>query len=299
MNPRLIILIVIGIINLIVAVICFILKLRRKDNAAITTFIVMALCPVLGPLFYLLAFVFRVLFFREPVDLEGVVFSKDKYKGVFRSQEERESNLISVEEAIEITNNKDLRRLMMNVVQGDIKNSLQSILLALNSEDTETAHYAASVLQDALNEFRMTVEKYRKQLRENDGKDFSFAAEAVEYMNGYLEQKIFPEVELKSFVYIMETFGQTVYDRDPYMLENSMYEAICMRLLDIKDYDNCELWCTRGKEHYPNLLSSYTCQLKLYFNMHDSEKFFKVVDEVKNSPVVLDRETLELIRVFC
>jgi len=298
-NPRLIILIVIGIVNLIVAVICFLLKLRRKDNASITTLIVMILCPVLGPLFYLLSFVFRVLFFREPVDLEGVVFSKDKYKGVFRSQEERESNIISVEEAIEITNNKDLRRLMMNVVQGDIKNSLQAILLALNSEDTETAHYAASVLQDALNEFRMTVENYRKKLRENDGKDLSFAPEAIEYMNGFLEQKIFPEVELKNFVYIMETFGQIAYEKDPYMLEDSMYEAICMRMLDIRDYDNCELWCTRSKKQYPDMLSTYTCQLKLYFNKRDRENFFRVVEEVKNSPVVLDRETLELIRVFC
>ena len=323
MNHRLIILIIIGIVNLIVAIVCYLIKLRRKDNSAITSFIVMVICPVLGPLFYLLAYFFRVMFFRDPVDLEGVVFSKDKYRGVFRSQEERESNLISIEEAIEITNNKDLRRLMMNVVQGDIKNSLQSIILALNSEDTETAHYAASVLQDAFNEFRMKVEGYRKQLREirpeedenqsdgdnvvgfgaqnanNSAEDLEFATEAILYMNGFLEQKVFPDVEQKSFVYIMETFGQTVYEADPYMLDGSMYEAICMRLLDIRDYDKCELWCTRGKEQYPGLLSSFTCQLKLYFNRQDREKFFEVVDEIKHSPVVLDRETLELIKVFC
>ena len=68
-------------------------------------------------------------------------------KNNVRAEEERESNLVSLEEAIEITNDTELRSLMMNVVRGDIQQFLSSISLALNSEDTETAHYAASVLQ--------------------------------------------------------------------------------------------------------------------------------------------------------
>ena len=68
--------------------------------------------------------------------------------------------MIPLEEAIAITEKQDLRSLMMNVVSSDIKNSLASITLALNSEDTETAHYAASVLQDALNDFRKCSRRF-------------------------------------------------------------------------------------------------------------------------------------------
>lgn len=48
---------------------------------------------------------------------------------------------------------------MLNVIRGDYQNSLSSINLALNSEDSETAHYAASILQDVLNNFRSQVQE--------------------------------------------------------------------------------------------------------------------------------------------
>ena len=48
---------------------------------------------------------------------------------------------------------------MLNVIRGDYRNSLAAINLALNSEDSETAHYAASVLQDVLMIFEV---KYRQ-----------------------------------------------------------------------------------------------------------------------------------------
>ena len=48
---------------------------------------------------------------------------------------------------------------MLNVIRGDLQDSLESIALALNSSDSETSHYAASVLRDELNDFRVNVQK--------------------------------------------------------------------------------------------------------------------------------------------
>ena len=49
---------------------------------------------------------------------------------------------------------------------------------------------------------------------------------------------------------------------------------------------------------YPNTLATYSCFLKLYFSNGQREKFFATIDDLKRSSVVIDRETLELIRVF-
>lgn len=43
---------------------------------------------------------------------------------------------------------------------------------------------------------------------------------------------------------------------------------------------------------------TYTCKLKLYFARQDREAFFQTLDTLKKSDVVIDRETLELIRIF-
>ncbi len=47
-----------------------------------------------------------------------------------------------------------------------------------------------------------------------------------------------------------------------------------------------------------NKLSAYTCRLKLYFTQQNKEAFFSTLNDLKRSDVVIDRETLELIRVF-
>lgn len=285
--------------NLIVAGVYLAWNIIHKTNKNyIVGFVVMIVCPLVGPLFYLLAYLFYKLFFQEPVDLEDVIFSKERIKSFVSAEEESERNLVSLEEAIEITNEKELRTLMMNVVRGDVQKFLYSISLALNSQDTETAHYAASMLQDALNDFRTKVEKERMLVLEDSEQSVLYAETLVEYMNQVLEQRAFTDMEQRNFVGIMEEMCDILYQKAPGRLSSMMYEAISLRLLEIEEYDQAEKWCNRAKVFYPNTLASFTTQLKLYFASGKKEQFFETVEELKNSSVVVDNETLELLRVF-
>ena len=285
--------------NLIVAGVYLAWNIIHKTNKNyIVGFVVMIVCPLVGPLFYLLAYLFYKLFFQEPVDLEDVIFSKERIKSFVSAEEESERNLVSLEEAIEITNEKELRTLMMNVVRGDVQKFLYSISLALNSQDTETAHYAASMLQDALNDFRTKVEKERMLVLEDSEQSVLYAETLVEYMNQVLEQRAFTDMEQRNFVGIMEEMCDILYQKAPGRMSSVMYEAISLRLLEIEDYDQAEKWCNRAKVFYPNTLASFTTQLKLYFASGKKEQFFETVEEIKNSSVVVDNETLELLRLF-
>lgn len=277
-------------------------KLRKdggKKSYALRA-IVMLLCPLVGPLFFLLAKVWFALFFSDPVSLEDVIFSKERVKTYMHAEEDRERNMVPLEEAIEITETSELRNLMMNVVRGDIHKSLASISLALNSSDTETAHYAASVLQDALNDFRFNVQKQKEEIvKAEEGVDTSVESEMLlDYMNQVLEQKVFNDMEQHNYVHVMDEVADLYYERDREHMTSNQFEALALRLLEIGDYDNCKKWCERSEYHFPNTLSTYTCQLKLYFNSGQKTKFFEVIGELKKSAVVIDSETLELIRVF-
>ena len=271
---------------------------RRLKKSHIFILIVMLICPVVGIFFFLLAFLWYKLFFSEPVDLGDVIFSKERVKTSVRAEEEQERNMVSLEEAIEVTNESDLRNLMMNIVKGDIRKSLASISLALNSEDTEKAHYAASVLQDALNDFRMTVEKQKKLMEEGGADRAVYADLLLNYMDDVLKQKVFTDMEQISYVAEMDYVGEVLYAEAPEAMSIEQMEALILRLLEIENFPDCEKWCERAKEQYPNTLAGYTCRLKLYFSSGQREKFFETIEELKRSPVVVDRETLELIRVF-
>ena len=51
-------------------------------------------------------------------------------------------------------------------------------------------------------------------------------------------------------------------------------------------------------EHFPDTLCAFTTRLKLYFSCGDREKFLAVMEQLKKTDIIVDKETLELIRVF-
>ena len=289
------------VLNLIAAVLYYVIntvvKLNKEKSVIIKT-VVIAICPVVGLIFVGLSYLLYKVFMSAPVDLEDVIFGKDHPKLEMKAEEDKERNMIPLEEAIAITEKQDLRTRMMSVVSSDIKNSLASITLALNSEDTETAHYAATVLQDALNNFRTTVDKEYKEILEDAPDKYQRCANLIDYMDQVLSQKVFIEMEQRHYVGIMEAVGEILFMGEPDRFTTERFEAVSLRLLGIEDYEKCEKWCERARILCPSALSSYTCQLKLFFSQGRREDFFNCIDELKASPIVIDKETLELIRVF-
>ena len=187
---------------------------------------------------------------------------------------------------------------MMNVIRGDYRKSLASITLALNSEDSETSHYAASILQDVLNDFRSGVQEKYLLCQEENEQQTENCIRLAEYMNPILEQKVLTDLEQQSMTEKMKDVLETAWQLDKGKISSTVYEEICLRLLETKDYAACEVWCDRAMEQYPRVLSSYTCKLKLYFSCGEKEKFFRVMKELRELDITIDNETLELIRTF-
>lgn len=289
-------------VNLLIVIVYLLWNVLRKKESSrgyLIRSVVMLLCPVVGVSFFVLAHVLYLIFFSEPVDLDGVIFSKERVASFVHADEESERNMVPLEEAIAVTDTDDLRILMMNIVRGDIQKSLAAIALALNSEDTETAHYAASVLQDAINDFRTIVQKdYNLIQQSGDADKVVYAGILIDYMDQILVQKVLTDIEQVSYVYLMEEVCEILYITEKERMTSSQYEAISLRLLEIKDFETSKKWCERAEYQYPNTLATYTCQLKLYFNSGQRERFFEVVEDLKKSAIVIDSETLELIRVF-
>lgn len=108
----------------------FFVESKGKQNDMENAAAVMVLCPVIGPLFFACSqLVYRTIF-RQEVDLEDVIFSKERIKTHLKADEERERNMVPIEEALAVSDRKNLRMLMMNVIRGDLKDSLESIMLA-------------------------------------------------------------------------------------------------------------------------------------------------------------------------
>lgn len=272
--------------------------LHDNRRAYVIRFIVMLFCPVTGPLFFLGSHLLFLLFFRREVDLEDVVFSKERIRQHLKADEERERDIVPVEEALAVSDQKYLRGLMLKVLRGDIQESLEAITLALDSEDSETSHYAASVLQDELNEFRTYVQKLYVEMQHEEEDETDCEEMLIGYMDAVLKQKVFTGVEQSQFVKMMDEAAQELYRKDTAKMTPAYYEAVILRSLELKLFEQAGVWCQRLEEAYPDQLTAYSCRMKLYYTEGKRKQFFEVLDQIKKSEIVIGSETLEFIRIF-
>lgn len=261
-------------------------------------FLVMVLCPVIGPLFFFMGQLFYLLVFWRDVDLADVIFSKERVRTRMKADEERERDIIPLEEALFVNGDKDLRTVMINTLRGDVRGSLGTIMMALNSKDSETSHYAASLLSSELNEFRAGVQKLYRAMKEEEPEETARERELIDAMDGILRQQVFTPLEQRKLVGMLEEAVGSLYRKAPSQLNVEDYEELCLLLLGLEDYPRAEEWCMRMAGQYPHCLASYTCRLKLYFSTGRREIFFQTLSELKSSDIVIDQATLELVRVF-
>ena len=273
-------------------------RLHDNRRTYLLRFIVMILCPVVGPLFFFAVHLFYLTIFRFQVELDDVIFSKERVRTQLKADEERERNVVPLEEAIAVNDQKSLRVAMLNVLKGEIQNSLAAISLALETKDSESSHYAASILSHELSEFRMEVQKLYLGIREEKEDQTEYEDMMISYTDNVLRQNVFTELEQKRFVHMMAEAAESFYIKNPSGMSEQQYESICLRLLGINEFENSEKWCIRLANQYPDRLSAFTCKLKLYFIVRNREAFFQTLDALKKSDVVIDNETLELIRIF-
>ena len=188
----------------------------QYDNrrAFFIRFIVMVLCPVVGPAFFLCSYLIYKTVFRQAVDLEDVIFSKERVQTHLKADEERERNMAPLEESLAVSDKRNMRMLMLNVIRGDMQKSLESITMALNSEDSETSHYAASVLRDELNDFRSNVQKMYTQMQQETETETECEEMLIDYMNRILSQKIFTTMEQTKYVNMLEEAAESLYQKN-------------------------------------------------------------------------------------
>ena len=300
-----IVFLIVVIINCLIAAVYLLWYLvfkRDQDNRKqyIMHTVIMVLCPVIGPLFFLCGFLkYHFLRFGDR-DLSDVEFSKSRHNPRLKADEERERNIVPVEEAILISDKEKKRKNMLNVLLGETDEALSSIAMALNSDDSEVAHYAASFLQSKLDVFRENVRRAMQIIQEKESREEPCTEDIlalIRYMEQLLKQKVLTQLEQTDYVGQMEGLCQKVYDMAKDQIDPICYSGICRLLIDLKAYDRAEVWGERFAAQYPDQLQAYKLRMRMYFEMEEKDKFFETLDQLKSSNVVIDNQTLKLIRM--
>lgn len=290
------------ILNLAVVAIYLVLQLLRnktKRKSCILKACVMIVCPVVGPVCYFIAYLFW-LFSRQSVDLEDVIFSKQRVKTYRMPEEHKEMNMVSMEDALVVSDRESLRNLMLNVVCDDDGEALNVISKGLQAEDSETSHYAASVLQDKLGVFRRRVQNTLLQLQTEEDTEVraARAAELLDYMLPMLKRNVFSEKEAGEFVRKMDELDQYLLASEKNWFSERLFDDLFHVALAANEDAIAEKWCGRLMGAYHDSQNAYCCRLELYYKLGRREAFKETMAELKKSDVVVDAQLLEWIRIF-
>ena len=274
---------------------------KEKDEKDPVRYVIlslfMLLCPVIGPAFLGFGNLFYHLFFDTSIDLAAITFSKKRVDVVERPDESDEINLIPMEEAIMINDKENLRNLLLTVLRGDVKKSINAVTKALNSSDSEASHYAASAIMDIMNEFQKTLQKFYAQM-DAEPDDTEVMVLYINYLSEMLGAGFLSELEEKTYIYSLQKVCERLFHADPTQLKPMHYTALISLLTKINDLQSSELWIQRFTTNYPDHIEMYRCALHHYFSIKDKINFFEYMDRLKHSNIPIDNDMLELIRTF-
>jgi len=286
--------------NYLIVLIVFIAAFFQKKEQRSTVFMLswfLFIVPFFGLLYLLLGRFISYLNRKKNVDMSDVSFSQEREKLILPPDKETEMNYVPIQDAMAVSDTTSLRRLLLDTLRGNAKRTISSIAVAMNSKDTETSHYAASIILDALSECRLTAQNMIWQMQKNP-EDVEINLLTLEYIHDILNLKIMNNVEQKSYIYILDNVAENLFTHNLWYMTATHYLWMTDLFLSVKDYNMADKWVTRAGTYRPYMLDSFKANLHLYFEQKNQTAFFDCLNELKNSDILVDEEILSLFRLY-
>ncbi|UVI31256.1 hypothetical protein [Paenibacillus spongiae] len=287
-----------GIYILLSAVILGMLY-RQSPREWLLRMVVVTVFPVIGWLFPL--FWPRRLFKDAGGKLDDYIAAQQKemsvqHLGIYSKLEtEKELNVLSIEEALLVSEHSTRRKVMIDVLKQDAINYLEILQTAVSNEDTETSHYAVSAIMEVKRKLTLSLQELSVQY-ENNKEDVHVLSAYADVLKGYLRSGFLDDRTLRKYKFIY--LG--VLERYTGIAENAC-EAFVDKVdleLELKRYAEAEETCRVFEQRYSHIEEVYLCYLKVYFTIKSAEKLQHTFSKLKKSPLKLSNHALTLVRFW-
>ncbi|MDO5517227.1 MAG: hypothetical protein Q4F66_06695 [Clostridium sp.] len=211
-------------------------------------------------------------------------------------QKEHELNKIPMQEALNMNEFKLRRKVIMDTLQDEnIFGYLDVLKEAINNKDTETSHYAASVILEMQKKINN-----RLQALENQYKAHPDKKAILEKLEENYEKIIFGNLydEMNLSIY-RERYKEI---SDEILKNDSAEEKYYLNRIEFDfkmcDFTHAKILCDKYKKSYPKSEDMVLCNIKYCVLSHNKEQLDEFFEELPNLPVHLTMKSLEYVRFF-
>lgn len=227
---------------------------------------------------------------------EGNSFFRDELSLLRPLDKEKELNNVPMEEALKINDYELRRKMVMDTLKEDNTLDYLNVLKeALENEDSETSHYASSIIM-------LLQEKTQKQILakekalEEDPENQELGRELEEELFVLLDSRLLAEENLRRYYLEYDKVSDHLLKEE--MPEEKLFRhriSICFQKGDftgvqeiIRQYENL----------YPKSEDAVLCRLQFCIYTKDSAGLAAFLGGLGDRPVTLTQKTLEYVRFF-
>jgi len=287
------------IVNVLVALAVFIWDMvRKKGNFAFVHLFVMLFCPLIGPMYFLGAHVFEMIFSKKgELAYEDIGFDTARHVKKIKGNFLEEIDIVPLEEAFEVSDKNNRRRALLNTLKKDYQRNIATVQQGLNNEDTETSHYVATIILATTTEYLNTLQKLRLEYEKNENQPQA-TREYLDGLSQYLQSGIMDAVDKHKYSSIFVDVMDWLYCNYPDSVVQSDFVYVLQLLIESENFNVAAVWSTRALEKYPNEDQIYHLLMKIYYTSGHYEKFKEILENVMKSDINISNETLQTIRFF-
>ncbi|MFD2118071.1 tetratricopeptide repeat protein [Paenibacillus yanchengensis] len=208
---------------------------------------------------------------------------------------EEELNVVSIEEALIVSEHKARRRVMIDVLKKDSMQYLDVLQQAVSNEDTETSHYAVSAIMEAKRKLVLSLQQLSVEYEENPYNE-EVVKTYAEIIDGYMRSGFLDDRTMLQYRY---TYLQVL---DQYLLISNDLEWAFQEKIKIElklgNYNGAEKSGQAYLQSYPYSENAYLHLLKIYYEMKSWTKLQQTLNLLKQSSVSLSNQALTVVRFW-
>ncbi|UFJ41047.1 hypothetical protein LOK74_00335 [Brevibacillus humidisoli] len=207
----------------------------------------------------------------------------------------KESAIVPLEEVLVVNDFQTRRRIILDALKEDSLELVPFLAKAVRNEDTETSHYAVTAMVEMKRTMMTQLQRCSVAYEQNPD-DLTVLSEYANTLQRYLNSRLMDAETERTYRFLQAD----VLDRlckQPGCEEERWAEKIECELM-LHRYDLAEKACERFLEMHPDSELSYVMTLKLYYTLRAGNKFVRMMEQLKQSPVKVSHDTLQLIRYW-
>ncbi len=272
-------------------------RIVKKQKYGLEMAAVILFCPVAGA--FCLAGAHLISGFlkdKEP-DYEHLSFRKDKRVSVRPADTEAAYYMAPFEDILRLGSNSEKRIALLRILKQERHKTISYITNALGDEDTETSHYAASAVLSYTQERGGTISRLVEEYKKSDG-SLEKARLAAEYIRDYLDSGTLSQWEKIGYERLIWEVMEAAILAGEEEATGQDYRMLIRACRGMGEEHKAQLWGETYLERFPQDEGAYLILLPLYYDLGEKEEFFRLLNRLKESEIMLSREGIAQLRFW-